>query len=134
MACSGTALLLYFYFRWVLGSIFALYNGCFSLVCSSTCLKTQLPFTIYRRLVMLFRLSAVSFKYHNDHQHPIHGQILKPITYFELSPALSGIVIQMGSLASKNSGASLKSELQLFYVFRFMRFRYILADLGSRAF
>jgi hypothetical protein len=55
-----------------------------------------------------FRISAVLFQYHEEHQYPICGHILKHITCVEPSPGLSGNV--MISLASKNSGASLTSN------------------------
>jgi hypothetical protein len=71
-----------------------------------------------------FRTFAVSFQYHEEHQCPIRGQILKPITCVETSPGLSGNVMQMISLASKNSGASLTSKWLLLYVSCFTRFRF----------
>jgi hypothetical protein len=54
-----------------------------------------------------FRISPVLFQYREEHQCPIRGKILKPITCVELSPGLSGHVTQMISEASKNSGANL---------------------------
>jgi hypothetical protein len=53
-----------------------------------------------------FCISAVLFQYHEEHQYPIDCQILKPTTCVEPSPRLSGNVMQMISLASENSGAS----------------------------
>jgi hypothetical protein len=64
--------------------------------------------TKYRGL-SLYALSiyAVLFQYHEEHQYPIRGQMLKPVTRDEPSPGLSGNVMQMISVASKNSGPSL---------------------------
>jgi hypothetical protein len=54
-----------------------------------------------------FRISAVLFQCHEKHQYPIRGRILKHVTCVEPSPGLSGNVMQVINLASKNSGASL---------------------------
>jgi hypothetical protein len=54
-----------------------------------------------------FHISAVLFQFYEKHAYPIHGQILKPITCVEPYPGLSENVMQMISLASKNSGVSL---------------------------
>jgi hypothetical protein len=71
-----------------------------------------------------FRISAVLFQYHEEHQYSTRGQILKPVACVEPSPGLPGNEMQMISLASKNSGASLTSRWLLLYVSRFTRFRY----------
>jgi hypothetical protein len=55
-------------------------------------------------------MSAVLFQHYEEHQHPIRGQILKPITGVETSLGLSWNVMQTISLASENSGASLTSK------------------------
>jgi hypothetical protein len=57
-----------------------------------------------------FRISAVLFQYCEEHQYPILGQILKPFTCVESSQRLSWNVMQMISLALKNSGASVTSN------------------------
>jgi hypothetical protein len=62
-----------------------------------------------------FRISAVLFQYY-EHQYPTRSQILKPITCVKPSPRLSGNAMQMISLASENSGASLTSKWGLLYV------------------
>jgi hypothetical protein len=59
-------------------------------------------------------------------------QFLKPVTCVEPSPGLSGNVMQMISLASKNSGASLTSKWRLLYVSRVTRFRYTRRFAGTR--
>jgi hypothetical protein len=79
-----------------------------------------------------FRISGVLFKYHEEHQYPIRGQILKPITCVEPSPRLSGNVMQMISESSKNSGASLTSKWWLLHVYRLTRFRYTRRFAGTR--
>jgi hypothetical protein len=78
-----------------------------------------------------FRISAVLFQHYEKHQYPIRGQLLKPITCTELPPGLSGNVMQLISLASKNYGASLISKCRLLYVSRFMSFRYTRRFLGT---
>jgi hypothetical protein len=60
-----------------------------------------------------FRISAVLFQFCEEHQYPIRGQILNPITCVEPSPGLSWNVMQMIGLASNNSGASLTSKWRL---------------------
>lgn len=45
-----------------------------------------------------FCISMVSFQYDERHQHPTHGQILKPTTWVEFSPGLSWNVKQMTNL------------------------------------
>jgi hypothetical protein len=62
-----------------------------------------------------FRISTVLFQCYEEHQYPVRGQILNPITCVKLSPGLSEYVIQMISLASKNSGARLTSKWRLLY-------------------
>jgi hypothetical protein len=79
-----------------------------------------------------FRLSAVLFQCHEEHQYPIRGQILKPITCVEHSPDLSGNVMQMISLTSKSSGASLTSKWRLLYISRFPRFQYTRRFAGTQ--
>jgi hypothetical protein len=69
-------------------------------------------------------MSAILFQYHEKHQYPIRGQILKPNSCVEPSPGLSENAMQMINLASKNCGASLTSKWRLFCVFHFTRFRY----------
>jgi hypothetical protein len=69
-----------------------------------------------------FRISAVLFQCYERHQYPNRGQILKPVTCVEPFAVLSGNVMQMTSLASKNSGASLTSKWRLLHVSRFTRF------------
>jgi hypothetical protein len=48
-------------------------------------------------------------QYYEEHQYPIRDQS----TCVEPSPSLSGNVMQMKSLASQNSGASLTSKWRL---------------------
>jgi hypothetical protein len=60
-------------------------------------------------LLRALSLSAALFQYHK-HKYPIRGHILKPVTGVEPSPGLSGNVMQMISLASNNSGATLTSK------------------------
>jgi hypothetical protein len=57
-----------------------------------------------------FRISAVLFQYYDEHQNSIRIQILKLITWVKPCPGLPGNVMQMISLASKNSGTSLTSK------------------------
>jgi hypothetical protein len=66
-----------------------------------------------------FHTSMVLFQYYEEDQYHIRGQILKLITCVEPSPGLSLNVMQMISLASKNSGASLMATVIPFpfYVF-----------------
>jgi hypothetical protein len=68
-------------------------------------------------------LSAVLFQYHEEHQYPILGQILKPVTdCVEPSAGLSGNVMQMISLESKNSGASFNIKMAIVISFPFYAF------------
>jgi hypothetical protein len=68
------------------------------------------------------RISTVLYQYREEHQYPIRGKILKPVSCVEPFPGLSGTVMQMISLSSKNSGYSLTSKCWLLYVCRFMFF------------
>jgi hypothetical protein len=89
--------------------------------------------SVYRRLSLYaLSLSTVLFQYYEEHQYPIHGKILKPITCVEPSPGLSGNVIQMISLVSENSGSSLTSRWRLLFLSRFTRFRYTRRFAGTR--
>jgi hypothetical protein len=54
------------------------------------------------------------------------------ITCVKTSPGLSGNVIKIISLASKNSGASVTSKWRLLYVSRFTRFRYTRRHTGIK--
>jgi hypothetical protein len=56
----------------------------------------------------------------------------KPVPFVELFPGLSGNVMQMISLASKNSGASLTSKWRLLYLSRFTRFFYTQRLAGTQ--
>jgi hypothetical protein len=71
-----------------------------------------------------FRYPRFYFSIMRSIKYPTRGQILKSVTCVEPCPGLSGNVMQMISLASKNYGASLTSKWQLLYVSRFTRFRY----------
>jgi hypothetical protein len=42
-----------------------------------------------------FRISAVLFQCYEEHQYPIRGQILNPITCVESSPRLSENVVRL---------------------------------------
>jgi hypothetical protein len=78
------------------------------------------------------RISAVLFQYRKEHQYPIRGHILKPITCVEPSPGLSGNVLQMISLTSKNSGASLTPKWWLLYVYRYTCFQFTRRFAGTQ--
>jgi hypothetical protein len=62
----------------------------------------------------------------------LRPNFLKPITCVEPSQCLSGNVMQMISLASNNSGASLTSKWRLLYVSRFTRFHYTRRFTGTQ--
>jgi hypothetical protein len=79
-----------------------------------------------------FRISAVLFQYYEENQYPIRGKFLKPLTWVEPTRGLSENVMQMISLASKNSGASLTSKWRLLYVSLFTRFRYTRRFVGTQ--
>lgn len=71
----------------------------------------------------LFAFSCVLFQCCEEHHCLAWGQILKPATYIEPSPGLLGNVMQMVSLASKNSVTSLRSKRFLLYVLHFRHFQ-----------
>jgi hypothetical protein len=87
---------------------------------------------LYRRLSLhALSLFTVLFQYHEEHQYPIRGQILNPITCVEPSPGLSGNVMQMIRSASQNSGASLTSKWRC-YTFPVSRVFIIRGDSQER--
>jgi hypothetical protein len=87
---------------------------------------------IHAFTIHIFCISAILFQYYEKHQYPICGQILKCITCIKQSPHLSRNVMQMISLASKNSNASLTSKWQLLHTSNFRFFSYMLQFSGTQ--
>lgn len=76
--------------------------------------------------ILVFGVSSVSFQCHEEHQQPIRFPILKRVSCIKTSPGSFGNIMQMLSLVSENSGASLTSKWRLLFVSRFTPFRYTL--------